>query len=121
MASTGRLHPDHRQSREGGWVDRLLEREPDSSRRSLTQALDGVDEHQPPLPDDGDLMGEPLDLVQVVRGEEHGPPPVDYFSKKIRELLLEQGIEPGRGLVEDQQLRVVHERLYEADLLPVAR
>jgi hypothetical protein len=38
----------------------------------------------------------------------------------VHELLLQERVEPAGRLVQHQQLRLVHERLHDADLLPVA-
>jgi hypothetical protein len=66
-------------------------------------------------------LGHPLDLRHVVRGEHHGggaDPAVilELGAHPVRRI----GIERGGGLVEQQQLGLVDERLGEADarLLP---
>ena len=75
---------------------------------------------QPALADDADAVADPLDLVELVRGEEHGGAALALLGDDGQELLLHQRIEPGGGLVEDQQLGLVEERLDQADLLAVA-
>lgn len=42
------------------------------------------------------------------------------LGHEVQEALLEWGIQPGGGLVEDEQIRIVHERRDDADLLPIA-
>ena len=46
--------------------------------------------------------------------------PAALLGDELVELLLHERVEPAGGLVEDQQLRPVEERLDQADFLPVA-
>src|SRR5918995_1029714 len=55
-----------------------------------------------------------------VVGEEDGPPRRRPLADQLEHVLLAEGVEAARRLVEDQQLRVVHERGDDADLLLVA-
>ena len=85
------------------------------------KVLERVDGDQAPAPQDRDAVGDPLDLRQRVRGEEDRPPLRDDLPEQRVEALLHQRVEPGDRLVEDQQLRLVHERLDQPELLAVAR
>ena len=70
----------------------------------------GVHRHQPV---------EALGLVHVRRGDEHAhprPPGPDLVDERP-ELLAGEGVDAGRGLVEDEQVRVVDQGGAEADLL----
>lgn len=66
-------------------------------------------------------VGHPLHLRQRVAGQEHGPTFGRHVVHQVVELLLDERIETGAGLVEDDQVGAVHERLGEPDLLAVAR
>jgi hypothetical protein len=55
-----------------------------------------------------------------VRRHEHRLARGLRLGDQLEKGLLEQGIEPARRLVEDEELRLVHERLDQADLLPIA-
>ena len=65
-------------------------------------------------------MGDALDLGQRVGREEHGAALGADLAQQRVEAPLHERIEAGDRLVEDQQLRLVHERLDQAELLPVA-
>ena len=58
-----------------------------------------------------------LGIRQDVRAEEHRPPLVAKLQDQIAHLAPADGIEPGHRLVEDDELRIVDERLREADAL----
>ena len=83
----------------------------------LRDVLDG---DQPALPDDADAVADALDLVEVVRGEEDRRAAVAVLGDDGEELLLHERVQARRRLVEDEQLRLVEERLDEPDLLAVA-
>ena len=61
-----------------------------------------------------------LDLVELVRGQEDGPPAVALLGHERQERLLHQRVEPAGRFVEHQQLGVVERGLHEPDLLAVA-
>ena len=82
--------------------------------------LDRVHELQPSLPDRGDPIGHVLHLGEHVRGEEHRAAVVHPFAQERVEGLLHQRVEPGRRLVEDEQLGPVEEGEDDPDLLAVA-
>ncbi len=54
-----------------------------------------------------------------MRREEHGAPVRLDLGDELVELPLHERVQADRRLVQDQQLRPVHERLYQADLLLV--
>ena len=60
-----------------------------------------------------------LDLVERVRRQEDRPARGGALAQEVLELVLHQRVEAAGGLVEDQQLGLVHERLDQADLLTV--
>ena len=100
----------------------------DGSREVDDEATNGprlqpghvLDDDQPPLADDRDAIGDVLHLGEDVRGEEHRAARRRALAHEAVELLLDEGVETARRLVEDEELRPVHQRLDEADLLPVA-
>jgi hypothetical protein len=46
--------------------------------------------------------------IEVVRGEEDGAPGRRPFADELKHVVLAEGIESARRLVQDQELRVVH-------------
>ncbi len=72
-----------------------------------------------PLRDDDRARARRFDFGQVVGGEEDGALFADLFDV-ANDLGLFVRVEIARGLVEDEDGRVVNERLSEADALPVA-
>ena len=84
------------------------------------QAPDVVDHRQAPAADQADAVGDALDLAEHVRGEEHGLAAVARLAEDLVHLALDERVEAAGGLVEDDQLRAVHQRQDEADLLAVA-
>ena len=82
--------------------------------------LDPVDLDQPALADDRDAVAGAVDLVDDVRREEDRPSLGPGFAHELEEGLLDERVEAGRRLVEDQQVRPVLERHDQADLLLVA-
>ena len=70
--------------------------------------------------DDAHPVGQRLDLVEDVAGEQHGDAVLPPLAHALLEGLLHQRVEPGRGLVEDEQVRLRGQRGDEGDLLAVA-
>jgi hypothetical protein len=85
------------------------------SRSSSTRST--VD--QPTLTDDADPVGGLLHLAHHVRGHEDGATGRPGLPHHRDELLLQERVQSAGRLVQDEQLRLVHERLHDADLLPV--
>ena len=83
------------------------------------QAVDRVGADEPPVLDDAHPVRHPLDLVELVRREEHGAPAAGGLAQELLELVLHEGIEPRGGLVEDEQLGLVHEGEDDPHLLTV--
>jgi hypothetical protein len=75
--------------------------------------------HQLPLADDGDTLGDRLDVGDDVSGEDDGAT-VAELGKQVAEAHAFLGVEADRGLVDDQQPRVTEQRLGDADALPHA-
>src|SRR5712691_12291320 len=89
----------------------------DSYARQLTQLSD-LD--QPARAQDADPVAYVLDLGKDVRGKKDRGTAVARFAQQLVELLLVQGIEPARRLVEDEQVGPMHERKQDPELLLVA-
>ncbi|MDI2020602.1 hypothetical protein PJL18_01111 [Paenarthrobacter nicotinovorans] len=70
--------------------------------------------------EDGDGVRGLLDFAQDMRAEEHGGAAVHGLADHGMEDLLDQGVKSAGGFVQDQELRLVHERLQEAQLLLVS-
>src|SRR5262249_28311236 len=101
----------------GWWADDL---DFDASRRKdlLDQAIDRPLGDDGALVDDDDATAHDRDFREDVRRQDHGVLPGERLDERpdLGDLL---GIEPDRGLVEDEDFRIAHERLRQADALPV--
>ncbi len=100
-------------------IDDIGEDDRHVPERSLAEALDRVDVDQPTGTDDPHAVGDVLHLVERVRGDEDRSSVGRRLAEERPHLGLEQRIEAGRGLVEDDDVRAVHEGLHDADLLSV--
>jgi hypothetical protein len=80
------------------------ERPPPGGRLELAQV---AVEHDSAVVDEHDGLADVLDQVELVAGEDHGPPAGRLGRDDGRELLDGQGVEPAERLVEDQQIGVV--------------
>jgi hypothetical protein len=67
--------------------------------------------------DDRDRVADLLHLVEQVRGEEDGSPFLDEPPDHAPELVDAGRIEPVRGLVQNQELRVGEERACDPEAL----
>src|SRR6266542_4172254 len=110
---------DAGQPAEVGLGYRCLEVDLDVAHRTLAEGLHPLDRDQVPVADDADPVGRVLHLGQHVRGHEDGLAGGPGLAYQLLELLLHERVQAAGRLVEDEQLRVVHERLYQADLLLV--
>ena len=73
---------------------------------------------EPPRVEDADALADPRDDVEVVRDEQDGRAELGAQRRdQIEHLGLDRRVEPGRRLVEDQQLRVLRERHRDHDAL----
>ena len=86
----------------------------------VTQRLDTIDHGQPTLADDGHPVAGLLDLAEDVARQEDRPAVGLGLADDLVEGLLDERVEAGRRLVEDEQVRPVLERDDEPDLLLVA-
>ena len=64
-----------------------------------------------------DAVAELLHLPEIVGGEEDGGTAGTGVAQQLEECLLRDGVEGGRGLVEDEQAGTVLKRLHEGYLL----
>ena len=111
---------DARQNAEPVDGRRLSERDLD-----LVHSLAGDGRHvfyrqQPAVAHERHPAADPLHLGQLMGREKDGPAAGPNLVEHAVELVLDEGIEAGRRLVQDQQVRSVHERLDEGDLALVA-
>ena len=79
-----------------------------------------ADVHEASFADDPDAVAGALDLWQVVRRQEDGPPVRPGLGHERQELALHERIEAARGLIHDEQRLAPHERLDDADFLAIA-
>lgn len=85
----------------------------------MSDAID-FDGQQASQADDPDPVAQVLHLGQLVRRDEDRPALLAGFLAEALEFELDEWIEAGRGLVEDQQFGPDHEGRYQAHLLLVA-
>ena len=76
----------------------------------------GRNERQPPGPQQADAIAHALDLRQHVGRQEHGAPVATHVVEQGIQRLLHHRVETLGRLVEDDERRVVLERLDEAEL-----
>ncbi len=105
---------------EGRRRDRFGEHDLDLAHGLAHELGDVLHGDELALAHEGDAVAHALHLRQHVRGEEHGLAGVADLVQQVVELVLDERVEARGGLVQDQQLGPVHERLDEADLAPVA-
>ena len=86
----------------------------------VAQRLDPVDLDEPAVADDRDPVAGLLDLAEDVAREEDRPALGLGLADDLVERLLDERVEAGRRLVEDQQVRPMLEGDDQADLLLVA-
>src|SRR5690242_18549679 len=70
--------------------------------------------------DDRDSIGDPLQLVQIVRRDEDGSSVASQLGDDVAEALRPHRIETMRRLIEDEQLLVVQERLGQPYALQIS-
>ena len=78
-----------------------------------------LESDQPSLADDGHPIAESLHLTQVVGREEDGPSCGAFLAHQVHEDDLHQWVETHARFVQDEQRRLVHQGLDQADLLAV--
>ena len=86
----------------------------------VAKRLHSIDLDQPALADDRDAIAGLLDLAEDVAGQEDRPALGLGLADDLVEGLLDERIETGRRLVEDQQVGSMLQRDDEPDLLLVA-
>ncbi len=103
VGEVGRFEPGRRRAAAHGELDDVLGAGPGD------QVGGRAHRDHLALVDDGDPVAEPLGLVHVVRRQDRGPPPGAEVEDHVPELPPRLRVEPGRGLVEEQQLGVAHQ------------
>ena len=63
----------------------------------------------PPLVHHRDLLREPIGLLEVLRGQQHRRPLATKLRDDAPQLLARARVEPGRGLVEQDDRRPPHQ------------
>ena len=89
-------------------------------RAARAQVLDPSGGHEPAVLDDRHRLAQPLDELELVRGEDHRDALVGEPLQHAAEHVDADGVEPRERLVEHEQLRPVHERRAELHALLVA-
>ena len=78
------------------------------------------DRDEPARAHDGDTIRDALDLREHVRRQQHCGPARRRLADEGAKGALRDGVETARRFVEHEQLRLVRQRLHDADLLPVS-
>ena len=81
----------------------------------LVERLDGL-----PVADDGDVVGDLVDLVELVRDQDRGDALPLEFEQQVEQRLAVLFGKAGGRLVEDQQLDFLAQRLGDLDQLLLA-
>ena len=81
----------------------------------LGQRLDGL-----AVADDGDVVGDAVDLVELVRDQDRGDALPLELEQQVEQRLAVLFREAGRRLVEDQELDFLAQRLGDLDQLLLA-
>ncbi len=77
----------------------------DPAAAQVPQLVEGAGLDRPALADDRDPVGQPLDLAEDVAGQQHRRARGDPLGDAVGEDLLHQRVQPGRRLVEHEQVR----------------
>src|SRR6266511_490689 len=100
--------------RRGG--DRPRQREPQGLRGVAAQERRLLLHHdEPTVGDDADAVGELLRLLEVMGGEHDGRPAIAQRPDVAPERAAQLHVDAGGGLVEEQDARLVHERLADEE------
>src|SRR3712207_5022477 len=91
----------------------MIRRPPRSTLFPYTTLFRSALGEDAPVLDDRDAVGERLRLVEVVRGEEDGLAQPRQRAHGVPRGAARRRVEPGRGLVEEDQLGVSDERQRE--------
>src|SRR5581483_1281459 len=103
-----------------GGHDRRRERNLDLMDLQVVERADFGHAHQLSVADDADAVAGALNLAEDVRGEENRLAGGARLGHHPVELELVERVEPAGRLIQNQQPRVVHEGLDQANLLLVA-
>ena len=87
------------------------------SRRADSSAPSGPTLRMLAADDDGHAIADHLDVGEDVGREEDGAALGVQLDDQVAHLLAADGIEPGHRFVEDDQLRIAHQRLRDPDPL----
>ena len=90
------------------------------SLRGAPQRIETSLGDDPSAVDDRDLLADLLHEIELVAREEHRDPSGGLVAEHLRERSHRDGVEAGERLVEDEEVRRVHERCRELSTLLVA-
>src|ERR1035437_3276733 len=116
----------HREVLDAGQVSECLHRnlaaeiDLELAQGALLQPRDRFDGEQPALADDPNTVAQVLDFGQLMRGDEDRPSFGTSLLAQTLELQLDEWVQAGRRLVEDEQIGPDHEGCDKTDLLLVA-
>ena len=102
--------------------DRRFAREPefDLMVGQIAQRIHAVDPDDATVADDGHAVAAPFDLTQDVARKKDRPAVGHSLAQQREESLLDERIQPGGWLIEEEQFGLVLQRGDEAHLLLVA-
>src|SRR5882762_76956 len=98
-------------------LDLALQRHFPVRHLARDQLVDGPHRLQRTLDQEADPVTDHLGVRQDVGGEEHGPPPRLQVEDDVAHLPPPDRIEPRHRLVQDDELRIVDQRLGQPDAL----
>ena len=78
--------------------------------QSAQQAAHAITLHDAPAVDDGDVAAQALGFLQIVRGENDGGAAIVDLAQELPHRAADLDVDPGGGLIENQQPRLVHQR-----------
>ena len=89
-------------------------------RHGGTQVGQLAGEHDPSVVDDHDVLAQILDQVELMAREQHRRPRARDLREQLTHAVDRDGIEPGEGLIQDQQVRFVDQRRDQLHTLLIA-
>src|SRR5579884_2995975 len=99
-------------------TDRIPELDRHALSRLLPQLLNFFNSHDFALANDRHTPTHPLNIAHDMRTHENGLPACLFFQQKLIECALQKWVKARSWLIQDQHIRITHERQYNTDLLP---
>jgi len=94
--------------------------DPDQALSRRAQIIHSSRSDEPPVVDDGDVVADPLDELELVAGENDCGASRHLTFQHVAHEIDAHRIEAREGLVQNQQIGVVHQRHRELNTLLIA-